>query len=140
MLSIEDTVAAYRDAMSSTATKEKYKKKVMAVTESPMAKAADADALFLERVTRSVTSGRRGAKLRATPLSRWKDNALAKVDRLSTGATAALDKVRAHFQDWAPTYAEAKSAAANIPSGDLDQSMKKVRAAVEVLMRKAGTI
>lgn len=138
MLSVEDTVASYRDSMSSTAAKQKYVKKIQAVTESPMAKAADADALFLERVTKSVTSGRRAAKLRATPLARWKDNAIAKVDRLSTGAIQSLDKVRAHFQEWGPAYAEAKAAAASIPAGDLDQSMRKVRAAVEVLMRKAG--
>jgi hypothetical protein len=138
-MNTESVVQRYLAGTSSTATKEKYKQSIDAVTESPMAKAAAADELYLKRVEESVRSGRRAAKLNATPISRWKDNAKGKgADRLSTGAAAAADKVRAHFAKWGPVYDQIKRDVAGMAKGGIEESLARVRYAIEASKKAAG--
>ena len=139
--SAEEILKRYQEAMASTQTKERYKRGIERVTESPMAKAAtpEAMALYLERVKESVDSGRREQSLMNAPLSRYKDNAMTTgAERLQTGAKKSEAKHRAVLAKWAPVYAEASAAANALPKGDLDAGMARCRAAAATMKRAAG--
>lgn len=136
--SVDGIVKRYLDGMTSGAAKAKYLEGVESVTESPMEKAAAQDDFFLQRVEESVRSGKRAAKLRATPLSRWKDNAKKKVDRLASGASAAVDKVRAHFTRWTPIYEDVARTVAAMPKGSRQASKDRAAKAIDMLMDAAG--
>lgn len=140
MISAEQAVQRYQRGMASGETLTKYKEGVGAVTESPMAKAATPEAteLYLRRVQESVSSGKRQRKLLEAPLQRYKDNALAKADRLSSGAKAAIDKVRAHFQKWTPIYQGVKDAVAGMPKGGMAEAQARSAKAIEMLMQAAN--
>lgn len=140
MLTAEQMVQRYQDSMARGDTKQKYIQGVQSVTESPMAKAATPEALELyrRRTEESVTSGRRAQRLLATPLSRYKDNAIAKADRLASGAKAALDKSRAHFQKWAPIYQSVKDAVANMAKGGREEAKARNAKAIDMMMDAAG--
>lgn len=136
--SVDSIVKRYLDGMTSGAAKSKYLEGIEAVTESPMEKAAAADDLYLQRVEESVRSGKRAAKLRATPLSRWKDNAKKKVDRLASGATASADKVRGHFTKWTPIYEDISRTVQAMPKGSRQAAKDRVAKAIDMLMDAAG--
>lgn len=61
-------------AMGGSIAQQKYKDKINAVTNSPMAAAADAvdSGLFLQRVQAAVASGKMSKKLRAANFTNWK--------------------------------------------------------------------
>lgn len=133
--------AAYQRGMAQAASA--YKDGIQSVTESPMAAAATpaASARYMEGIQRSEASGKRVAKLQATPLQTWKDNAVnVGANRLATGAQKAAGKVQAHHQKWAPVYQAASDAAAAVtgPKG-LATAMAKQQAALTVLMQAAGS-
>lgn len=142
MLTAEQAAVRYQQGTSSPNAKQKYIDGINSVTESPMEKAASpaATQLYLNRVQESVSSGRRQQRLRETSISSWKDAATKKgADRLASGAAAAMNKVRAHFQKWMPIYAEAKAAAAAIQKdGTTATAVQKVQAAIDVMKRAAG--
>lgn len=133
-------VQRYQDAMAASSTVTKYKQGIAGVTESPMAKAASPEAtdLYLRRVQESVSSGKRQRKLLEAPLQRYKDNATAKADRLASGAKAANDKLRAHFQKWAPIYQSVHDAVQSMPKGTMDAAKQRAGKAIEMLMQAAG--
>jgi hypothetical protein len=131
----------YAESMAMTSTTDRYKRSVQAVTESPMAKAADAvdSGYYLSQVEKSQK--RMSQRLRDTPLSRYKDNAVEKAGRLASGAKLSQSKVDKHFADWANTYAEASQAAASLPpSTDESSMLARVAASVRVLKAKAGKL
>lgn len=139
MLTAETSVQRYLDGMNSPQAKKKYIEGIDSVTESPMQKAADADQLYLQRVSESVSSGRRRQALLAVPMQRWKDNAKGTgSERLASGARKASDKVRAHFQKWTPIYQQMKSEIAAMPKGTIEDSMARVRRAIEIAKQAAG--
>lgn len=135
---MDQVTKRYLDGMTSGATKQKYIDGIDAVTESPMEKAALAEDLFLARVEESVRSGKRAAKLRATPLSRWKENAKKKADRLTSGAAAAVDKIRAHFTKWLPIYEDVSRTVNAMPKGSRQASKDRAAKAIDMLMDAAG--
>lgn len=140
-INTEAAVKRYTDAMASGATKQKYIDGINSVTESPMAKAASPAAmdLYLRRTQESVTSGKRARNLLAAPLSRYKDNATKKgADRLASGAATAVDKVRAHFQKWGPTYQQVSDTVASMPKGTREDAKNRSNKAIDMLMDAAG--
>ena len=138
-VSAEQAVKRYQDAMSSGLTKQKYLDGVTAVTESPMAKAAEADDLYLRKVEESVRTGRRRAALMNVTLDKWKANARTKgAERLTGGAVAALDKVRAHFQKWSPIYESMHAAVQGMPKGTTEDALARVRRVIEMAKQAAG--
>lgn len=138
-VSVEASVKRYQDAMSSGTTKQKYQDGIDRTTDNPMVKAEAANDLYLQRVQDSVSSGRRSAALLSAPMARWKDNSKKKgADRLSTGAMGALDKVRAHFQKWAPIYANISDTVAAMPKGSREDSKARSAKAIDMLMDAAG--
>lgn len=128
------------DAMSGSQARTNYTEGINATTVNPMQLSADAEQLYLDRVTDSVNSGRRRQKLMAVPMQTWKDNAVGKgAARLADGAKTAANKVVAHFQKWDPIYEQARAAAAAIPKdGTTATAMRKVEAAIAVLKAAAG--
>lgn len=138
MLSVENVVKKY--VTNSGNAGQSYKDGINAVTENPMAKAAteDAENRMLAGIQRSM--GKRRSKLLAKTLESWKAAASSKSDRYTSGTRLAADKVRAHFQEWSPTYEQASQAAKALPKGGLENAKARVGAAIEVLMRKAGTL
>lgn len=140
MLTAAQMAARYAAGMAGAA--QKYTDGVNAVTESPTAKAAtpEAQALYLRNIQESVSSGRRAAALQNVSLQQWKDAAVKKgANRLASGAQAALPKVQAFFQNWAPVFAQASQAAAAIPNdGSIETALAKVRASITVMRQAAG--
>lgn len=129
----------YLQGVQGGAARQRYLDGVSAVTESPMAKAAAADDLYLQRVTESVNSGRRKQKLLAAPLSRWKDNASKKgAERYASGAAAAMDKVNAHFQKFGPIYDQVSKEVASMPKGTIEDSIARVAHVMRRLKEAAG--
>ncbi len=140
MITAEQAVSRYMAGMSSGQATAKYKEGVQAVTESPMEKAASPASmdLYLRKVQESVSSGRRRERLLAVPLERYKNNAIAKADRLASGAKAAADKVRNHFAKWMPIYKNVSDAVKNMPKGGLEEAKARSGKAIEMLMQAAG--
>ncbi len=138
----EQAAQAYQQAMASGVTSQRYKEGVQAVNESPMAKAATPEATqrYLNGVNNSVSSGRRAQALLAVPLQRWKENATNKgSQRLASGAQAASDKVRQHFQKWMPIYNQVSETVKSMPKGGLANAQARSAQAIQMLMQAAGT-
>lgn len=139
MLSAEQIVQKWQRNATSGNARQAYVDGTQSITVSPMEQAAAADQLFLDRVTQSVTSGRRAAKLRATPLQVYKDGCRAKADRFSSGITAAQQKYAAAMTKWAGVYQQASQAAAAIRNdGSTASQLAKVEAAINVMKAAAG--
>lgn len=135
----DQAVKKYLDRIQSGSAKEAYRNGIDAVTENPMQKAADADDLYLARVEESVRSGRRRNALLSVPMTRWKENAKTKgAERLASGAVAAADKVRSHFQKWAPIYDQASEAVKSMPKGTREDAKARVGRVIDILMDAAG--
>lgn len=139
MLSAEGAVKRYMEGTQSGAARQRYLEGIEAVTESPMEKAAAADQLYLRRVQESVESGRRRQRLLETPMSAWKDGAKRKgADRIASGAAAAVEKVRRHFQKWTPIYQEISREIASMPKGSVEDSIARAAHAIRRLKQAAG--
>lgn len=132
----------YARAMANPTTAQNYKDGIAAVTQSPMAAAAqpDAQARYAQNTQAAVTSGKMAQRLNAVPLQLWKDNASqVGASRLSTGAQKAASKVQAHFQKWAPIYQQASDVVKSMPKGGIANAQARVAAALQVMMGAAGT-
>lgn len=139
MLTPDQIAAKWSERMGSGSTKQAYIQGVQGYQGNPMEAAAAADDLFLRKVEESVRSGRRAARLRATPRERWLGGATGKgADRLSSGASTARPKVLAHFQTWGPRYQQVRDAVRNMPKGTRADSEARMRAAMNMLMDFAG--
>lgn len=135
----EASVKNYLDAMANPQSKQKYKDSIDRVTENPMAKAADADELYLRRVQESVATGKRRRKLLETPMQLWKDNAKSVgADRLSSGAQKAAAKMRNHFSKWNPVYQQASDAVKTMPKGTREDAKARVNKVIDIMMDAAG--
>lgn len=129
----------YQDSMAAPSTKQKYVEGINGTTVNPMALAADAEALYLQRVTEASNSGRRRQKLLAANPATWKANASGKgANRLAEGAKTAADKVQAHFQKWGPIYDSVSSTVNAMPKGGLAEAQARSSKAIEMLMQAAG--
>ena len=138
-ITAESSVKRYLEGTQSGAARARYLEGIEAVTESPMEKAAAADQLYLRRVQESVESGRRAARLRETPMSVWKEGAKRKgADRLASGAAAAVEKIRRHFQKWTPIYQEVSREVSTMPKGSTEDSIARVAHVIRRLKTAAG--
>ena len=135
----EQATKRYLDAAGSGASRQKYIDGINSTTVNPMAEAAKNEELYLRNVTESVRSGRRAAKLNSVPVERWKKGAVTKgADRLASGAAAAADKVRAHFQTWMPIYQNVSQVVNAMPKGSTEDSIARAAAAIRMLKQAAG--
>jgi hypothetical protein len=142
MKTAADMAKNWTNGMQAPQTRQKYTDGINRTTVNPMQLAATPEAtqLYLNNVQASVTSGKRQAKLNAANPQTWKANSVnIGANALSTGAQKALPKVQAHFDKWAPIYAQMSQAAKAIPKdGTLGSAMARVQAAIQVAMQAAG--
>lgn len=139
MATAEQMAQRYLDGTGSANAQKKYKEGIDAVAESPMAKAAAALPLYLQRVQEAVSSGRMANALMGASFSRWKENAKAKgAERYATGCRLAADKMRAHFSKWAGVYNNIKAEVSNMPKGTTEDSIARVRRSIEMMKAAAG--
>jgi hypothetical protein len=134
--------AAWVSAMQSPNTAAKYKAGIAATTVNPMQLAASpaAQAKYAANTAAAVSSGRMAAALNAVSMQTWQNNASGVgAMALTSGATKATGKVQAHFNKWAPIYAQAKQAAEAIPNdGSMAAALARVQAAITVMKQAAG--
>lgn len=135
---------SWQTAMAAPSTASNYKAGIAGTTVNPMAMAATpaAQALYAQRTAEAVSSGKMANALNATSVQTWKDNSMnVGAQRFTSGAQKASNKVQAHFQKWAPIYAQASAAAAAIPKdGTMATALAKVQAALQVTMAAAGKV
>lgn len=127
------------ESMQSGATAQKYKDGINAVTENPMQKAADAEALWLERIAESARTGKRRASLAGKGMDLWRGPAISKgAARLADGARTAGPKQLAAAQKWAPIWAQASEAVKNMAKGTRAAAKERVGRVIDIMMDAAG--
>lgn len=122
------------------ASTDKIKKKVQAVTESPMEKAAAQQDLMRTQMLEAIDSGRWAANLRATPLQSWKNSVIGKgLQNLQAGLADGENKV-VQFQTMAaPVFDQARQAAAAIQKdGTTATALRKVEASITAMKTLKG--
>lgn len=116
-LSVDQVVRKWVERTSSSAARAAYEAGINAVTENPMAKAAEADDKYLRKVEESVRSGKRRASLLNVPMERWKQNAITKGSpRLASGAQAAESKARDFMSTFLPYVYEGAARVRSMPN------------------------
>ena len=133
---------AYKQAMQSPTTAQRYKDGIAGYNGNPMAAAAQPDAQqrYAQNTQAAVASGKMAAKLNAVPVQTWKDNAMnVGAARLTSGAQKAMSKVQAHFSKWAPIYQQCSDAVKNMPKGGIANATARVQAVLQILMSNAGS-
>lgn len=117
-----------------TASIPTIKAGVMAVTQSPMAKAAQRADAYAEGVRRAVESGKWQEGLMSVPLETWKDRtATAGTERISRGAGDALNKVVAFQTQLKPTTDRIRAMVDAMPKGSIEDSIARSAAAIRTM-------
>lgn len=141
MKTADQMAKAYLDAMSSGKASANYVQGINGYNGNPMALAASPEAMqrYVSGVQDSVNSGRRAAALNAASPATWKTNATTVgAQRLATGAQKAMPKIVAHFQKYAPVYAQMRSVVQGMPKGGMANAAARWNAAMQVLMAASG--
>lgn len=122
------------------ASVDKIKKKVSAITESPMEKAAAQKDLMRQRILEAIDSGEWENALRGVSLSQWKQAVTGKgMLNLQAGLADGESKVAQFQQMAAPVFDQAKQAAAAIPKdGTTATALRKVEAAILAMKTLKG--
>lgn len=117
-----------------TASIPSIKAGVMAVTQSPMAKAAQKADAYVEGVRRAAESGKWQEGLQSVTLADWQNRtANAGTERISRGANDAVSKVVAFQTQLKPTTDRIKAAVDAMPSGTLEDSIARSAAAIRMM-------
>lgn len=136
----ESIADRWKASTSSGTAKQKYIESMDDLKESPTERAATEGAMerYLRNIEESVRSGKRARKLRAVTLEAYKRRAKeVGAERLGSGATANVGKVRDHFRTWLPVYNAAKAMARDMPKSNLEEAMARVRAVIEMFKQQA---
>jgi hypothetical protein len=127
-----------------TASVPTIKAGVMAVRESPMAKAADRADFYLQRVTDAVQSGKFQAALRSVSLADWQQATAEKgTARITAGVNAAVPKMTQFLGQLLPFTENVKRTIATMPKGGTAEADARMLAAVNMMrqfkfQRRAG--
>lgn len=108
MLNSQQMTAKWKSGMQSAGPA--YTAGTAAVTESPMAKAAQNLDKAAANYQRAISSGRMAAALNATPLATWKAGCQRGAANFATGVAKGEQKVAANFQRMVPIYDQMKQA------------------------------
>lgn len=117
---------------------------VMAVRESPMAKAADRADYYLQQVQQAVASGKFQAALRSVSLADWQQATAEKgTARIAAGVNAAMPKMQAFLGQLIPYTDNVKRTIAAMPRGGAAEADARMLAAVNLMrqfkfQRRAG--
>ena len=119
---------------NTTAAIPSYKSGVMAVTVSPMQKAAAQSERYVEGVRKSVESGKWQAGLLGRTLQDWQARtAGAGAERIARGAMDAVPAVVSFQTQLAPVVARIKQAVAQMPKGTVEDSIARSAAAIRMM-------
>lgn len=122
-----------------TAAVPTIKAGILAVSESPMEKAANAADRYVEGVRRAKESGKFQAGLRSVTLEQWKQLAGEKgTARIAQGVTAAKDKMRQFLDKLLPYTEQASREIQAMPKGTPEASMARMMRNFEIMSRFKG--
>ena len=109
-----------------------YRSGVEAVSESPMDKAADQADKYLNRIQEAASSGKYQARLRAVPLSEWKNKTVTiGAPRISAGVDGAVSDVEAFYRELFPFEADLKDKIDGMDDSTLQDSIARMVAWTE---------
>lgn len=110
-----------------------YQAGIDRVTESPMAKAAQNAAGYLQGVQDAVNSGKWQAGLNRSSLQDWKNAAKTNgSQRLGSGATLAKPKVQAFLQQFLPVLANNVAQVQSMPNATFEQRKQRAIAMMDL--------
>jgi hypothetical protein len=102
---------------------------VQGVTEAPGVAAARAKQLWLQRITASQDKW--AQRVSSVSLSDWQQATLGKgLDRIATGAQAAIPKQTAFFQDFLPFIEQGAQTVRAMPKGNVEQGIARAAAMI----------
>lgn len=105
---------------------------VQSVTVSPTSKAASQASAYLNGVQEAVSSGKWQRGLNRVSLADWQNAMLNKgVNRIATGATAAIPKMEQFQSQWLPYMDQLKAKLNSMPRGDKAANQARMNAAFE---------
>lgn len=109
-----------------------------AVTESPMAKAAQNLDKYLANTSAAVSSGRMAAALNASTIQDWQGACRAKAGNLGMGASLAKPKFLRKAQGLQQTNQAIRDAVSAMPKGGMANALARFQKAVTMQMEAAG--
>ena len=136
MINVANATAKWARNLGSAS--QSYKDGINAVTENPMALAAQRADQALAGYTEAITSGRWANKMNAIPMETWKQAAIAGAGRLTSGVAKGTPKMQAALTKFAPAYEQAKQAARAITGTGEAAAAEKMLAARRILKAAAG--
>ena len=114
-------------ARNTKAATQSMKDGVMAVTESPMEKAAARSDAMVAGVQRAVNEGRWQAGLRRVTTQQWKDRMISKgIPRVAQGVTDAQPEFATFMSDFLPFVQEGQRQLEATPRGDLQTNINRM--------------
>lgn len=115
---------------------EDIRRGVEAVTESPMEKAAKNLEKAKRNYVSSIDSGKMAARLRAVPLSEWKDKMTnVGIPRVATGASAAQGKVASFFGELFPHIESGQTKIDAMPDVTIQHAKDRVSAWIDHMVQ-----
>lgn len=119
------------EAMNSGTTVQRYRDGINAMTENPAAKAAanaDGWVAGVQNAKQAYVAG-----LSAVSLQQIKSAAIAKADRLASGANAAGPKQQAYYNRAQSVWQQSHDKARSMPKGGKSAAMDKVSANLDLM-------
>lgn len=127
MAILDPIKTAERWAQGMQGASQRYSEGIDSVMESPMEKAAQQQAKYLQGIQDAVSSGKWAAGLRRTSLSQWKEKAKQiGAQRLASGAIAAKPKVQAFLAEFLPFLEGVRNRVRSMPSTTFEERMARM--------------
>lgn len=134
--SVEEVLASWTTNTTSAAG-TKYKQGIMGVKQAPTELAAAKVNEYLAGVQRAVSDGSYVRGLQRVGLAEWQAAAINKgAANISTGVNNAKDKMRRNLAKLLPLTEQIKQTVRQMPKGNLEEGLARVRA-VAVAMKEA---
>lgn len=131
MLSAQEIAEKWRKNVQGAGSS--YKAGVLAVTTSPMEKAAQSKDLWVAGIQRAAESGTWEDGLRSVTLESWKiRTASTGADRFVQGAKDGEGKMQSFMTQWLPQAARIKTEVAAMPKGTIQDSIARAAKAIEM--------
>lgn len=125
MATAQTATRKWGDRLKSASTE--IREGVEAVTESPMDKAADKADKWINRLQEAHASGKYAARLRAVPLSKWKENTLSVgLGRIPAGVDKAKSDMESFYAELLPYQERLKSTVDAMPDVTLEDSINRM--------------
>lgn len=116
-----------------------YKEGIQSVTVSPTQKAAASVDRYASGCARAASDGSFVNGCNKVTLQDWQQAASTKgVANYSRGVSDAREKMRRHIQSSMPFWAQVSEMAKQMPKGDLEQGIAKVRAVCQAMKTQYG--